>query len=207
MKINEVVNSATHIHESKLQSYLSDKVEEISSVFERFETFFPPESSQALERAINFNHYCNCQLWSYEDRARDPKADDSIIAHVKRVIDKLNQRRNDQIEVINDLLLELLPNINEKAPLFSETPGSVVDRLSITNLKIFHMDKAADEATDSKLKAECQQKYATLKLQRDDLQNALVNIFSCLENGEMSFRPYRQYKMYNDNRLNPYLKN
>ena len=73
-------------------------------------------------------HRANFDLWHEEDKARDPSATDSQIAEVKHAIDRLNQRRNDLVEKIDSLLLAGLDE-NPHAPLHSETPGLIIDRL------------------------------------------------------------------------------
>jgi len=48
----------------------------------------------------------NIELWHEEDKARSDN--DREVADAKRNIDKLNQKRNDLIEKIDDVLLEAL---------------------------------------------------------------------------------------------------
>ena len=157
---------------------------------------------------IEINHQCNCQLWDEEDKARRVDVDDTDIAKNKRNIDRFNQKRNDAIESIDEKILERLSNVKvqEKAWFNSETIGSVIDRLSIVSLKILHMGIQADRPDISKREKEASQlKKERLITQRDDLLFCLNQIFKGASKGRTFYRIYRQFKMYNDPRLNPYL--
>ena len=90
-------------------------------------------------QAVEDNHRCNCLLWDEEDLARRRNVPDSEIAGNKRAIDGYNQKRNDTIERIDEHLLDLFSNKKENATLSSETPGAMIDRLSILSLKVHHM--------------------------------------------------------------------
>lgn len=155
-------------------------------------------------------HSFNYQLWHEEDIARSRDVTDAEIARVKRSIDSFNQQRNDWIEKVDDELTEMVEAQNvvvcEDAPINTETPGSTIDRLSIMALRIYHLREqlerkdVAQDHIDS-----VQQKIAICLLQQDDLKNALGQLLQDIFAGSKRHRTYRQFKMYNDPTLNPYL--
>ena len=96
----------------------------------------PPDLA-GLERAVVEQHLTNFELWHAEDSARTPGASDRDLARIKRFIDSTNQRRNDLAEQCDLLLLGLLAPQNLPSPaaeLHSESPGLMIDRLSILSL-------------------------------------------------------------------------
>lgn len=167
-----------------------------------------PQFSAGPWKYIEFNHRYNCLLWDEEDLARRKNVPDSEIATNKRAIDGYNQKRNDAIENIDDLLLQRTAQITpaKGAWLSSETAGSMIDRLSIASLKIFHMGlQIKREDVGSAHIEACKKKLSQLAAQRSDLQKCLHDLLSAIENGQAYYKIYRQFKMYNDATLNPHL--
>ena len=157
---------------------------------------------------IEANHRYNTLLWNEEDKARRTDVNPAEIAACKRLIDQHNQKRNDAIEAIDEALLSELDNHPraEDARLNSETAGAMIDRLSILSLKIFHMrdqTRRVDASEDHI--ALCTAKLQRLITQREDLASCLRQLFADIEEGRAYFKVYRQFKMYNDPTLNPYL--
>ncbi len=159
---------------------------------------------------VSTQHQINFELWHQEDMARDPDVSDSKIASVKRAIDVLNQRRNDLIERMDQFLVNILLTGNVKndaeAEMNSETPGSMIDRLSINALKIYHMDEEIlREEVTAEHRNKCAGKLSVLQEQRKDLEQCLSKLFADLSSGEKRLKVYQQMKMYNDESLNPVL--
>jgi len=167
----------------------------------------PEPTSNNLASLIRAQHRANFDLWHEEDKARDPGATDPEIAAVKRAIDRLNQRRNDLVEQIDLTLLEHFRASltgHPEAALHSETPGLMIDRLSILALKIFHTrEEAQRESATEAHRQRNRERLSLLEEQRADLAAGLDSLFSDVANGSRRFKLYRQLKMYNDPELNP----
>tara|TARA_Y100001970_G_C14224647_1_gene854847 strand:- start:1986 stop:2603 length:618 start_codon:yes stop_codon:yes gene_type:complete len=163
-----------------------------------------------IKNLISMQHQVNFELWHKEDLARDPVASDSKIASVKRAIDVLNQRRNDLIEQIDHFLVNFLKSENisayQDAEMNSETPGNIIDRLSINALKIYHMhEETRREVNDKNHLNKTKEKLNILLEQRSDLGKCLQKLIEDLIKGKKILKIYRQMKMYNDESLNPVL--
>jgi hypothetical protein len=160
-------------------------------------------SADGLVALAMAQHRANFELWHEEDKARAPGVSDAEIARVKRAIDVLNQRRNDLVEKMDLWLIERLEQ-NAAAPLHSETPGLMIDRLSILSLKIYHTREEMRRAgaTESH-KLRNVGRLALLEEQRDDLAGCLDSLWAEVLKDTRRFKLYRQMKMYNDPELNP----
>jgi len=151
----------------------------------------------------------NYELWHEEDQARRTDVDDGVIASVKRRIDVLNQARNDMIEKLDEHIMAWLmgKGVDGLAgDVNSETPGSIVDRISILSLKVYHMheDTLRSDIT-SEHRERSRQRMIILQEQRRDLYSALEKLISDYLAGSKKMKLYRQFKMYNDPDLNPEL--
>lgn len=157
--------------------------------------------------AVERQHRANFDLWHIEDEARTPGATDTDVAQVKRNIDRTNQLRNDLAEELDCALLrwlepQQLPRAN--APLNSESPGLMIDRLSILALKIYHTREELERTDAEPGHAERnRQRLAILESQRNDLAGCLDALWRETLAGTRQFTLYRQLKMYNDPSLNP----
>jgi len=172
---------------------------------EALELWRPP--ADVWTSLVAHQHLANFELWHTEDAARTPGATDADLARVKRRIDETNQRRNDLSERIDGMLLasqadEGLPNAT--APLHSESPGLMIDRLSILALKLFHTREEMERPGAPEGHAERNgERLAILVEQREDLAACLVRLWEETAAGTRRFKLYRQLKMYNDPALNP----
>ncbi len=81
----------------------------------------------------------------------------------------------------------------------AETVGWLVDKISIIELKIFHMREQA-ERPDAvpEFRLNCDMKVAVMRLQRDDLAAELTQLLGDIATGRVIPKVYRQFKMYND---------
>ncbi len=164
-------------------------------------------SLEGLARLLAQQHLANFELWHAEDRARAPEATSEDIVRIKQFIDRTNQRRNDVCEQCDVFLLNLLAQHSlpaADAELHSESPGLILDRLSILSLKIFHTREETERPQapaghhDRNV-----QRLGILLEQREDLAGSLDRLWEQILRRKRRFKLYRQLKMYNDPELNP----
>ena len=166
-----------------------------------------PEYNDPFTEAVAEQHLANFELWHIEDQTRVPRASDRQIAELKRGIDRTNQQRNDLMERCDALLLAALDPQGlprAEAELHSESPGLMLDRLSILALKCYHTRQEIERPNAPEGHAERnRERLVVLETQRTDLAGCLNRLWEQVIAGELRFKVYRQLKMYNDATLNP----
>jgi hypothetical protein len=166
----------------------------------------PATSGAGFPRLVQENHLRNFLLWHEEDVARRDDLGFERIYHAKRAIDAYNQQRNNFIEEIDKWLVAELKPAESGVPRNSETPGMIIDRLSILALKDFHMhEETVREDASDEHRSNCSAKLARIRHQRADLTQSLAELLAEVAAGTRTFGVYYQFKMYNDPALNPQL--
>ena len=129
---------------------------------------------------------------------------------IKRKIDASNQDRTDLVEYIDSYFLDKYKSVKQEkdATINTESPAWAIDRLSILALKIYHMGEEVNrkDATADHIH-KCQQKLDVLLEQKKDLSSAIDQLLFDIESGNKYMKVYKQMKMYNDEELNPVLRN
>ena len=162
---------------------------------------------QDFLRLVEENHAFNYQLWHAEDRARRDDAGFEFVYAAKREIDSHNQQRNNRMESMDEWLFRTLqPSSHPTCPVHSETPGMMIDRLSILALKAFHMALQVNRADVDKAHHElCLEKLQVIHAQKQQLHDSLKILIEEIAHKTRTFCVYHQFKMYNDPTLNPEL--
>jgi hypothetical protein len=167
-----------------------------------------PYADGTIEALLYLKNWIDTVQWHYEDIIRDPKIDPQFGMQLKRKIDASNQHRTDVVEQLDDYYIELFKSATalSTAKLNTESPGWVVDRISILCLKIYHMEEQVNRAdADAKHKSRCQAKLTVLLEQQQDLITSFNDLLNEFAAGTKKIKVYRQMKMYNDNSTNPVL--
>jgi len=166
----------------------------------------PVAGETGLIRLVEENHLRNFLLWHEEDIARRDDLGYERVYQAKRNIDRYNQERNNYAEEMDLAIAAALAPPEAGCPRNSETPGMIIDRLSILALKEFHMHEETVRAEASPVhRLKCAGKLARIRHQRSDLATCLGELLADVTAGRRTFSVYYQFKMYNDPTLNPQL--
>ena len=180
--------------------------------YHQFDNVDTPINNPFQEKSIEFYLYLKNWIdtvqWHLEDIIRDPAIDPVEALQIKRRIDRSNQERTDLVEMIDSYFLQKFANIEVKADatINTESPAWAIDRLSILQLKIYHMRIEANrEDSPEEQRNRCAEKLAVLLEQEKDLTSAIDMLLADMEAGKKYMKVYKQMKMYNDPSLNPVL--
>lgn len=168
-----------------------------------------PHESGSIEFLLYQKCWIDSVQWHYEDLIRDPGIDPEGALKLKRKIDASNQHRTDLVEYLDAYFLNKYQSVSvlANASINTESPAWALDRLSILALKIYHMDEEANRAeADAAHQEACAQKLAVLLEQKKDLISAIDQLLGDIEAGRKYMKVYKQMKMYNDDELNPILR-
>ena len=167
-----------------------------------------PYPVKSIEFYLYLKNWIDAVQWHLEDIIRNPQIDPVEALTIKRRIDKSNQDRTDLVELIDSFFLDKYKHIKvlKDATINTESPAWAIDRLSILELKIYHMNQEV-ERSDAEMehKDKCQKKLDILMEQRKDLSVALDQLLMDIRAGRKYMKVYKQMKMYNDPALNPIL--
>jgi hypothetical protein len=194
------ISQAITIFQQSIRDYhLKDSVEtEIKN----------PHPVDSVEHLLYLKNWVDTVQWHLEDIIRDPQIDAVRALQIKRKIDASNQYRTDLVEYIDSWFLKEYQQVKPLpgATYNTESPAWAIDRLSILELKIYHMEIEANrpEASDEH-RMKCQGKLTILLEQRSDLSTAIQQLIDDIAAGKKYMKVYRQMKMYNDESLNPVL--
>ena len=138
-------------------------------------------------------HDSNLRQWDLEDVTRTAEATDSDIADAKRAIDKLNLTRHQLIEDVDVAVYATLRQ-STTAPLATESPGMVFDRLSVLVIRIARTaEKARSESDEADTYGV---RLPSLRRQLAALSSALVSLLADVRAGTRRFLPYEHLKLY-----------
>jgi hypothetical protein len=166
-----------------------------------------PFKEETLEFLLFEKCWIDTVQWHLEDLIRNPNLDLKNVLAIKHRIDSSNQKRTDIVEEIDDYYFHIFKEkSNSASKINTESPGWVVDRLSILNLKIFHMNEQTERKEVSQEHTlNCREKLNILKKQKIDLSLSFDQLLKDYKSGVKKMKVYRQMKMYNDSTLNPEL--
>jgi hypothetical protein len=167
----------------------------------------PPDSHDSLlEQLVLGLHACNAFQWRKETEVRDAALADGDVAEIKREIDASNRRRADLVEAIDDLFVGAFAEA-ERPPtpdryVNSESPGQLVDRLSILTLKRFHTRAhGSRDETGAAERAVCEARASQLEAQVAYVGECYDRLLRHLGDGSASMLVCRQFKLYEDGDL------
>jgi hypothetical protein len=131
----------------------------------------------------------NLRQWDLEDTTRQPEASDASVAGAKREIDRLNLGRHQILQEI-DTAIDAVLDQPSTAPIATESPGMVLDRLSVLVIR------RARTASASSQDPAWADRVPLVESGLTTLALALDSYLDDLRSGRRRFVPYEHLKLY-----------
>lgn len=154
-----------------------------------------------LWHSIDANHRYNGLLWREQARTRRAGASVDDVAAGKRLIDRYDDRRLAARDAIDTGLLALLAGASPRAGarMASETPGTMIDRLSQLCLQCRHVHEQAARADAGATTLQVwHARLERLGVQRADLVACLDALLREAREGQAYFKLYRHQNLFQD---------
>lgn len=160
----------------------------------------PENSHEGVFAKICDQHHNNFILWQPQGSGTD----------LRLSIDDYTQQRDQWIEQVDEAFIGLFAAMGiqpiDSARMNTETPGRVIDRLSILSLRVHHLSQQLDRLdVDPEQLEQVRQNLSRCRAQQRDLSQALVELLEDLLTGRKVLRIYREMKAFGDPESNPYL--
>lgn len=162
-----------------------------------------PAETASPQGLTQWIHYKNFVVWHLEEKIRIGDLSPDQIVEIQKSIDLHNLKRLEAMEQIDIWIENVLVSAGirpgREVEVNSETIGSIVDRLSILTLKIFHLDERINnEDTAPEERQETLLRKNILFEQRADVASALDRLLLEYRQARKRHCVYRQFKIYND---------
>lgn len=131
----------------------------------------------------------NLRQWDLENTTREPDASDAVVANAKREIDRLNLGRHQLVEEL-DAAIDGALDQPADAPIATESPGMVLDRMSVL---VIRRARTADAASQEPAHAE---RVTALDSRLAALSVAFDALMDDLRAGTRRFLRYEHLKLY-----------
>jgi Protein of unknown function (DUF4254) len=169
------------------------------SVWESVPPAVPATQPEGWAGTTELLQLINTFQWHEEDRSRAHGAGDEVLGSVKRSIDASNRRRVQTVDRLDDLIYHQLKEagvLADGASLNSESPGSIIDRLSVLALKVYHISEAIEGLEVGSEQDAMREKLEILTEQSSDLGQCLDVLMTGIREGKIGLKLYRQVKVY-----------
>jgi len=165
-------------------------------------TFLPEGiAGSTFVALVERHHLGQFNQWHAEDITRNKEIGFEAVAEAKWRIDRLNQERHNLVEAMDEWIVGNLTkySLDDTCPRNSETPGSIIDRISILCLREYHMREQTRRIdADDSHRVMCSNKLAKIIGQKVVLDRCLNELITDVEAGRRTFLLNYQFKMYND---------